>query len=89
MKTKGAQIRSKAKWVNEGEKNTKFFLGLEKSHQTFNVIKELKTSDGKIAKSENEILGENVAITMKICISRKTSMTMRLIIISINATFQN
>ena len=47
VKTKGAQIRSKAKWVNEGEKNTKFFLGLEKSHQTFNVIKELKTSDGK------------------------------------------
>lgn len=24
---KGAQIRSKAKWVNEGERNTKLFLG--------------------------------------------------------------
>ena len=58
VKTKGAQIRSKAKWINEGEKNTKFFLGLEKSHQTFNVIKELKTSDGRTAKSENEVLGE-------------------------------
>ena len=30
-KTKGAQIRSRAKWVQEGEKNSKFFLGLEKN----------------------------------------------------------
>ena len=29
-KTKGAQIRSRAKWVQEGEKNKNFFLGLEK-----------------------------------------------------------
>ena len=27
-KAKGAQIRSRVKWVEEGEKNTKFFLGL-------------------------------------------------------------
>jgi hypothetical protein len=33
-KAKGAQIRSRIKWVEEGEKNTKFFLGLEKARQT-------------------------------------------------------
>ena len=27
--TKGAIIRSKARWYNEGEKNTKYFLNLE------------------------------------------------------------
>ena len=31
-KTKGSIIRSKTRWYNEGEKNTKYFLGLEKRH---------------------------------------------------------
>ena len=42
-KIKGAQIRSKAKWIESGEKNTKYFLNLEKQNQTSNVIKELNT----------------------------------------------
>ena len=29
-KTKGAILRSKCRWHNEGEKNTKYFLNLEK-----------------------------------------------------------
>jgi hypothetical protein len=35
---KGAQIRSKARWINEGEKNTSYFLRLENKHQA-QVIK--------------------------------------------------
>ena len=31
-KTKGSIIRSKTLWFNEGEKNTKYFLNLEKRH---------------------------------------------------------
>ena len=30
--TKGAILRSKSRWYNEGEKNTKYFLNLEKRH---------------------------------------------------------
>ena len=31
-KTRGAIERSKSRWHNEGEKNTKYFLNLEKRH---------------------------------------------------------
>ena len=41
-KTRGAILRSKSRWYNEGEKNTKYFLNLEKRH--FNKKKPSKTS---------------------------------------------
>ena len=50
---KGAQIRSKAQLINEGERNTKFFLGLEKTNQSKNTIKCLKNSHGKYVKSND------------------------------------
>jgi hypothetical protein len=34
----GAQIRSRVQWVEQGEKNTKYFLGLEKNRQTRKTI---------------------------------------------------
>lgn len=30
--TKGAILRSRSRWYNEGQKNTKYFLNLEKRH---------------------------------------------------------
>ena len=36
--SKGAQIKSKAKWITEGERNTSFFLGLEKKHKRNNTL---------------------------------------------------
>jgi hypothetical protein len=33
QKAKGAQIRSREKWVELGEKNNSYFLGLEKQRQ--------------------------------------------------------
>lgn len=41
-KARGAQIRSRMKWIEEGEQNTKFFLGLEKNRSGNNTIKRLK-----------------------------------------------
>lgn len=35
-----AQIWSGTKWINKGGTNTKFFLGLEKKHQTQNIVRE-------------------------------------------------
>lgn len=38
-KAKGAPIRSRANWIENGEKNNAYFLSLEKKRQLSNVIK--------------------------------------------------
>ena len=59
QKAKAAQIRSRVNWVEQGEKSTKFFLGLEKHHQKHNMITALKTSTKKLSDFES-ILQEMV-----------------------------
>ena len=41
----GAQVRSRAKWIEQGEKSTSYFLNLEKKRQTCNHIQSLKYKD--------------------------------------------
>jgi len=48
-RARAAQVRARAQWVEEGEKSTKFFLGLEKQHQIHNTIKALKVEDRHIS----------------------------------------
>ena len=55
-KTKGAILRSKCRWYNEGEKNTKYFLNLEKRHYKNDVISQLKIDDDKFVTSDKDIL---------------------------------
>ena len=57
-KTKGAILRSKCRWHNEGEKNTKYFLNLEKRHYKNSVITQFKVSDTDFINSDNKILNE-------------------------------
>lgn len=54
----GAQIRSRAKWVEEGEVSSKYFLNLEQINITNNTIKCLQKEDGTYTKTEDEILKE-------------------------------
>ena len=56
-KAKGAYIRSKAKWIEEGEQNTSYFCRLEKRRQERNAIKTLligneECSDPKMISNE-------------------------------------
>ena len=37
-RTKGAILRAKCRWYSEGEKNSKYFLNLEKRHYKNGVI---------------------------------------------------
>ena len=55
-KINGHKIRSRAKWYEEGEKNTSYFLGLERSRQAKKVITELKDENGATTTDQNKIL---------------------------------
>ena len=47
-KTKGSIIRSKTRWYNEGEKSTKYFLGLEKRHVNKKNYKKFKIREWQL-----------------------------------------
>ena len=56
-------------WIDEGEKNTKFFLSLEKRHQCSNTITALKTDKGTVYNT-NEIMAEEVTYYKKLYSSK-------------------
>ena len=57
-RTKGAILRAKCRWHNEGEKNTKYFLNLEKRHYKNGVISQLKIGENRFVTSDKDILKE-------------------------------
>ena len=57
-KMKGHFIRSRLKWLNEGEKPTKFFCSLEKRNYTEKTIRKLEISDGTLITDQFKILNE-------------------------------
>jgi len=57
---KGLQIRSKAKWVEDGEKSTKFFLNLEKNNISRKSVTILNDSHGISITDQDKILDEEV-----------------------------
>ena len=59
-KAKGVQIRARTEWIEQGEKNTKFFLGLEKSRQIKKNIRKLTSTDGRTLTDSTDILHEEV-----------------------------
>ena len=57
-RAKGSIVRSKTRWIEQGEKPTKSFFTLEKRNYNHKTIKELKHPDGKSVSKEEEILEE-------------------------------
>lgn len=51
----GAQVRSRVKWIEEGERNTKYFFGLEKSNFNKKCMRSLKDKTGKLCTSQDDI----------------------------------
>ena len=57
-KAKGAQIRSREKWVELGERNNSYFYGLEKKRQVKKSINKLKGENGELISDQAELLGK-------------------------------
>ena len=53
---KGMIIRSKVKWYEEGEKSTKYFLGLERRNAIRKNMKKLELCDGTILRNQRDII---------------------------------
>ena len=57
-KLQGTIIRSKALWVDEGEKPTKYFCNLESRNYVNKTIQKLELEGKGIIRNQNEILSE-------------------------------
>lgn len=55
---KGAIIRSRATWYEQGEKSNKYFLGLESHRGTKSCIRRLFSSDGLLTVNPSKIMKE-------------------------------
>ena len=53
---RGAQIRAKAKYVENGENSLKYFAGLEKQQQKSNTITKLRSETGEVCTKDEELL---------------------------------
>ena len=54
-KAQGAQTRSRTKFIEEGERNTRYFLSLEKLRAASNTITTLETEEGQTLTDQQEI----------------------------------
>ena len=57
-KTRGILMRCGVKWYEEGEKNTRYFLGLEKQRSNGKVCDSILLDDGRITNNLPEIMNE-------------------------------
>ena len=64
--SKSAQIRSRIKWIEEGEKNTKYFLNLEKSRANSKIFPSIKLDNGNIIRNQMDILKEQKSYFEKV-----------------------
>ena len=72
---KGAAIRSKIKWFEEGEKSSKFFFSQERNNGIRSHMRKLKNIDGKIICDAKEILAMQKNFYKKLYSSKTIDLT--------------
>lgn len=65
-KMKGHMIRSKAQYIDQGEKPTKYFCGLEKHNFVSKVISKVVKEDDRVLTDQSEILKETESFYKKL-----------------------
>ena len=63
-------FRSKMKWIEQGEKPTKYFFNLEKSHYEKKLIRELKLENDEITSNPTLINKEIESFYANMCTSK-------------------
>ena len=67
QKSRAAQVRARVKWVEEGEKNTKYFLNLEKSRANSKIMEKVIDENGHTV-TNKQILWMFKKTSFHICI---------------------
>ena len=71
-KTEGVVIRSKAKWIHEAERNTRYFFNLEKRNYINKSIQSLVTDNGQLVSQFKYVLNEQLSFYSSLYSSRET-----------------
>ena len=74
-RTQGAIVRSRTKWYEEGEKNSKHFINLEKRQSSNKTINRLQLQDGTITENPQKILTEQRNFYMQLYTKLQSSHT--------------
>ncbi len=72
-RARGAQIRSRVQWYEDGERNTKYFLNMERKRVSDNNVSKLTLPNGTQVSNPTEILQEEVRFYRHLYSSRKVS----------------
>lgn len=73
-KATGSQIRARAKWIEQGEKNTKYFLSLEKGRQLKKSINKIYNEKGELLENQDDILRYEKYFYEKMYTSKNTNI---------------
>ena len=73
IKMEGVKIRSKIRWLNDGEKGTKYFCNMENRNYISKCIHSLrKKKNGNLIIEQNEILNETMLYYKRLYSKRST-----------------
>ena len=87
-RTKGSILRPRCRWYNEGGKNTKYFLNLEKRHFKQGAITQLKVDDENFVTTDKEILNQCEAFYRNLITAQKLTLLMKSMITSSSRLLQ-